>query len=50
VKETPINIFESQPEITCSSSNLPAWWIRIVIIGARKPLERLLVLKYMLIN
>ena len=45
-----IIVFESQPEITCSSSNLPVWWMRIVIAGDGKLREGLLALKYMLIN
>jgi len=42
VKETQMIVFESKPEITCSSSNLPVGWMGIIIAGDGK---RLLALK-----
>jgi hypothetical protein len=47
VKETEIIVFESKPEITCSSSNLPVWWMGIIIAADGKLREQLLDLKYM---
>jgi hypothetical protein len=45
-----IIVFESRPEITCSSLNLPVWWMKFIYTGAGKPREVVLLLNSMLIN